>query len=67
MLLSTYRTTPFDLRMPKTLKECLTFDIFVGREAFELVSEKSIGFEKFGLEKSLGFGVGKLSLGKDKI
>ena len=32
-----------------------------------LVSEKSFGFGKFGLEKSLGFGLGKLGLGKEKI
>ena len=32
-----------------------------------LVSEKSFGFGKFGLEKSLSFGFGKLGLGKEKI
>jgi len=32
-----------------------------------LVWEKSFSFGKFGLEKSLGFGFGKLGLGKEKI
>ena len=31
-----------------------------------LVWEKSFSFGKFGLEKSLGFGFGKLGLGKEK-
>ena len=32
-----------------------------------LVSEKSFSFGKFGLKKSLGFGFGKLGIGKEKI
>ena len=32
-----------------------------------LVSKKSFGFGKFGLEKSLSFGFEKLNIGKEKI